>query len=92
MMQVSLPEITETFQNVLNGYVSRQQARQWAEERMHAYHEGQLEFSPVEEEDKLLDALLYMEEVETKTESNQWQHDRGEILNYCNRNDLLELH
>ena len=89
-MNVSLADITDAFQKVLSGTLTRPDARAWAEERMGAYHEGDLTFTPAEEEDKILDALLYLEEVEAKTENNQWQHDRGEILNYCYRNDIIE--
>ena len=79
------------YQQLLKGDVTRQKAREWAHTHIQDHSVGTLNFSPAFDEDRIVDALLFLDEVEVKVEGQSaWQHDRGSILAFAEGNDLLE--
>lgn len=79
------------YQHLLKGAATRQEAREWAHRHILSHSEDSLTFSPPFDEDRIIDALLFLDEAEVKVEGQSaWQHDRGAILAFAEGNDLLE--
>ena len=78
-MQLTVEQINETFNDLINSEISREDADSWAYERIKAFDLGELEFSPVSDEEKLWSAIQYLYGIDTKISPTEYMHSLDEV-------------
>ena len=65
---VTAKQISERFDALIQGVESRESIESWADARMHAEDARTLRYEPQSDEDRLWDAIGYLQGVGSKTE------------------------
>lgn len=73
-MKVSLLEIINILDELIEGNLSREDASSWARDRQTAEDEGELEYEPASKEQIIWDAVLYLEGVDLKDGPDSYLH------------------
>ena len=85
-MQLTLDEISETFEKLIDGKITREDADRRAYMRMQAFDLGQLEFVPAAEEQVLWSAIQYLYGIDTKVSPIEYMHSIEEIREAFEKN------
>lgn len=83
-MKVSLIEVLGVFDNLISGDISKEDASNWAKQRQKAEDSGNLEYEPTSKEQKIWDAILYLEGVDLKDAPDSYLHTAEDFHDYRN--------
>ena len=78
-MQLTVEQVNQIFKSLISSEISREDSDRWAYERMKAFDLGELEFSPLNDEEKLWGAVQYLYGIDTKISPNEYMHSLDEI-------------
>jgi len=78
-MKISLLDIQQVFNDLLNHKISRDDAEEWARVRMNALDSNELFFDPITKEDLLWDAVIYLSGVGLKISPDEYLQDESAI-------------
>lgn len=78
-MKISLLDVQQVFNNLLNHKISRDDAEEWARIRMNALDRDELFFDPTTQEELLWKAVIYLSGVGLKISPNQYIEDEDGI-------------
>lgn len=79
MMRLSLSDVKQVFNNLLDGKITREQAEEWAELRMQAFDIGELTFEPSSDDELLWEAIIYLSGVAMKLSPEEYMEDEEGI-------------
>lgn len=82
LMKVSLLEIINTLDELIEGKLSREYVSEWARKRPTAEGEDNLEYEPTSKEQTIWDAVLYLEGVDLKDGPDSYLHVVDDFLEY----------
>ncbi|WP_368678848.1 hypothetical protein [Acinetobacter lactucae] len=74
-MKISLLDVQEVFNDLLNHKISREDAEEWARKRMNALDNQDLLFDPPTKEELLWKAVIYLSGVGLKISPNKYMED-----------------
>ncbi|WP_309953761.1 hypothetical protein [Acinetobacter calcoaceticus] len=74
-MKISLLDVQQVFNDLLNHKISRDDAEEWARKRMNALDNKNLLFDPPIEEELLWKAVIYLSGVGLKISPNKYMED-----------------
>ena len=74
-MKISLLDVQEVFNDLLNYKISREDAEEWARKRMNALDNQDLLFDPPIKEELLWKAVIYLSGVGLKISPNKYMED-----------------
>ncbi|MCG9512082.1 hypothetical protein MCL32_10705 [Acinetobacter pittii] len=74
-MKISLLDVQEVFNDLLNRKISREDAEEWARKRMNALDNQDLLFDPPIKEELLWKAVIYLSGVGLKISPNKYMED-----------------
>lgn len=78
-MRLTLIEVNEIFQKLVETDITREDADRWAYARMQAFDADELEFSPSSDEKKLWSAVQYLYGIDTKVAPREYMHSLDDI-------------
>jgi hypothetical protein len=78
-MLLTISDIKETFTQLINGKISREEADRWAYKRMQAFDSGSLEFESKSDEKFLWSAIQYLYGIDTMISPGEYMHSIEEI-------------
>ncbi|MDC4679746.1 hypothetical protein OHW47_13340 [Acinetobacter baumannii] len=78
-MKISLLDVQEVFNDLLNHEISRDDAEEWARKRMKALDNQDLLFDPPSEEELLWKAVIYLSGVGLKISPDKYIEDEKGI-------------
>jgi hypothetical protein len=74
-MKISLLDVQQVFNDLLNHKISRDDAEEWARKRMNALDNNDLTFDPPIKEELLWKAVIYLSGVGLKISPNKYMED-----------------
>lgn len=84
-MKIRLVEVLGIFDDLISGNISREYASNWAEQRQGVEDSGNLEYEPATKEQKIWDAILYLEGVDLKDAPDSYLHTNEDFRDYRNK-------
>ena len=81
-MKVSLLEIINILDELIEDKLSREDASDWAKKRQFAEDNGELEYEPASKEQLIWDAVLYLEGVDLKDGPSSYLHVVDDFREY----------
>jgi hypothetical protein len=81
-MQITAKHVSEVFDELLSGRLSREAAETWAEERMRLDDAEQLAFDPPGLEAQLRDALHYLSGAALRVSPTDYLHVDDDFIEY----------
>ncbi|MDN3505825.1 MAG: hypothetical protein P0S96_01180 [Simkaniaceae bacterium] len=85
---MSLEEVRDAFDNLINKSRSREEISSWAENLQLAEDNNDLEYYPKMEGDKIWDALDYLNGVDLRDLDGSYLHSQKSFIDYKTRNNL----
>lgn len=83
-MKISLLDVQQVFNDLLNHKISRDDAEEWARVRMNALDSNELIFDPTTQEELLWKAVIYLSGVGLKISPDQYMEDEYGIKEMFN--------
>ncbi len=83
-MKISLLDVQEVFNDLLNHEISRDDAEEWARKRMNALDNQDLLFDPPSEEELLWKAVIYLSGVGLKISPDKYMENEKGIKKVFN--------
>jgi len=83
-MKISLLDVQEVFNDLLNHKISRDDAEEWARKRMNALDNQDLLFDPPIDEELLWKAVIYLSGVGLKISADKYMEDEKGIKEVFN--------
>lgn len=81
-MKISLNEIKEAFVSLIKEDKSREEIATWAQKLQFAEDDGNLEYIPPNEEDKIWDGIEYLTGVDLKDIDGSYLHSVENFIQY----------
>jgi hypothetical protein len=78
-MTLTLNDVRKTFQNLLDGSMTRDEADRWAYECIQKHESNNLVFSPLDDKKKIWSGLMYLYGVDSKNSPNEYLHTLSDI-------------
>lgn len=88
ILEVSLNEIQEMFNDLIQEKKAREEIADWASQRQQADDEDNLEFQPQEERKKIWRALIYLMGVDLLDMDGSYLHSIENFIDFRNNIDL----
>ncbi len=82
MIKVSLEDIKNKFDELINEKISREEISNWASERMFAHDDDLLEFIPIEYKPIIWDGIGYLIGVDMLNPDGNYLHSREDFIDY----------
>jgi len=83
-MKISLLDVQQVFNDLLNHKISRDDAEEWARKRMNALNNQDLFFDPPIEEELLWKAVIYLSGIGLKISPNEYLEDENGVKEMFN--------
>lgn len=84
-MQVSLEEVRQIFNSLINGEIDREHASEWALTRLFANDENDLEYEPKCEKERIWKGIVYLTGVDLLNgKEGDYFHCLEDFINYKN--------
>ncbi|MFC4653755.1 hypothetical protein ACFO3I_01825 [Rheinheimera marina] len=78
-MKITLADVREVFQKVIEGNLSREAADRWAYEVVQKSELGSLVFYPMDDEKKIWSGIMYLYGIDSKESPNEYLHSLDDI-------------
>lgn len=88
MMKVSLNDIKNAFDNLINKSKSREELANWASKLQFSEDLDELEYDPPNEESKIWDGIEYLMGVDLKDIDGSYLHSQESFIQYIKEQDL----
>jgi hypothetical protein len=82
---ISLEQIKNAFDYLIENKKSREEMSNWAVKLLFAADDGNLEFVPTDEKDKIWNGIKYLTGVDLKIASNTYYYSIEDFINYKNK-------
>lgn len=87
-MKISLNEIKEVFDELIEEKKSREEIASWASQRQVANDADNLEFEPVSEKKKIWKGITYLMGVDLKDIDGSYLHSIENFINFRKKTDI----
>ncbi len=87
-MKISLNKIKQAFDFLIKEKKSREELASWAQKFQLAEDDGELEYDPPSEEDKIWDGIEYLMGVDLKDTDGSYLHTIESFIKYKNEKGL----
>ena len=87
-MQITLIEIREKFDQLINEDVPREAIADWAKKRQEAEDDDQLEYDPPSEENKIWRAITYLMGVDLKDTDGSYLHSIENFIDFRKKMEI----
>ena len=87
-MKVSLDEIKQVFDELIDGKKTREEASSWALKRVFASDEKILEYDPPHDEKNIWEAIIFLAGVDMISTDRPYLFDKEDFIEYKHRLDL----
>lgn len=78
-MEITLADVREIFQKVLDGNLTREAADRWAYDVVQKSELGSLAFIPSEDEQKIWSGVMYLYGIDSKESLDEYLHSLDDI-------------
>ena len=82
IIKVSYDEIKSIFDELIQEKKSREEIASWAETRVLAFDSGDLQFEPIQEEEKICRTIFYLSEVSSRDSDSKFVHSGKDFLDF----------
>lgn len=87
-MKISINEIKQAFVYLIKEEKTREELASWAQRLQSAEDNGELEYEPPGEEDKIWNGIEYLMGVDLKDIDGSYLHSAESFIFYKNKNDF----
>ncbi|HYX39736.1 MAG TPA: hypothetical protein VE954_42115 [Oligoflexus sp.] len=78
-MNITLSEVKNIFEKLLNGTIRREEADRWAHNIIMESERGHLTFSPTADQEKIWAGIMYLYGVDTRDSPEEYLHTTEDI-------------
>lgn len=81
-MKLRSIDIIELLDAVISGRLQRDTVEEWAQRRLDLLDDGRLVFEPPEDEQRLYEAIAYLQTIALRHDDGALVRSRGDVLSY----------
>jgi len=89
MMKVDLLEIEKIFDELIKEKMLPEEASNWARARLFAYDNGDLEYQPARDKNKIFRSIKYLVGVDLKDVDGSYLHSVFNFIEFAKENSLI---